>query len=157
MENTELLHHGIKGQKWGFRRYQNKDGSLTPAGRKRYQRLEAELNKLGGKKNSGSSSSSSSSSSGQKKVSEMDDQELQRYVNRLRNEKDVLDLKRTIDNFTPKQMSTGEKIVKKVVKDVLSPAATEASKRVLTDEFVKIGKEALGLPTGDNNQKKKKN
>ena len=32
----ELYHHGIKGQKWGVRRFQNKDGSLTPAGRKRY-------------------------------------------------------------------------------------------------------------------------
>lgn len=32
----ELYHHGIKGQKWGVRRYQNKDGSLTPAGKKRY-------------------------------------------------------------------------------------------------------------------------
>jgi hypothetical protein len=30
------MHHGIKGQKWGVRRYQNKDGSLTPAGEKRY-------------------------------------------------------------------------------------------------------------------------
>ena len=32
----ELYHHGIKGQKWGVRRFQNKDGSLTPAGRRRY-------------------------------------------------------------------------------------------------------------------------
>ena len=32
----ELYHHGIKGQKWGVRRFQNKDGSLTPAGKKRY-------------------------------------------------------------------------------------------------------------------------
>jgi hypothetical protein len=33
---NELYHHGIKGQKWGVRRYQNKDGSLTKAGRSRY-------------------------------------------------------------------------------------------------------------------------
>lgn len=31
-----LIHYGIPGQKWGVRRYQNEDGSLTPAGKKRY-------------------------------------------------------------------------------------------------------------------------
>ena len=36
MVNNELKHWGVKGMKWGQRRYQNKDGSLTPAGRKRY-------------------------------------------------------------------------------------------------------------------------
>lgn len=33
---NELYHYGIKGQKWGVRRYQNSDGSLTAAGKKRY-------------------------------------------------------------------------------------------------------------------------
>lgn len=33
---NELVHHGIKGQKWGVRRFQNKDGTLTEAGKKRY-------------------------------------------------------------------------------------------------------------------------
>lgn len=32
----ELIHHGILGQKWGVRRFQNNDGSLTVAGKKRY-------------------------------------------------------------------------------------------------------------------------
>lgn len=31
-----LMHHGIKGQKWGVRRYQNEDGTLTEAGKARY-------------------------------------------------------------------------------------------------------------------------
>lgn len=34
--SNELYHHGIKGQKWGVRKYQNPDGSLTPSGAKRY-------------------------------------------------------------------------------------------------------------------------
>ncbi len=34
--STALMHHGVKGMRWGIRRYQNKDGSLTPAGKKRY-------------------------------------------------------------------------------------------------------------------------
>lgn len=34
MYNNELYHHGVKGMKWGVRRYQNKDGSLTDAGKK---------------------------------------------------------------------------------------------------------------------------
>ena len=45
IRESDLTHHGILGQKWGIRRYQNEDGSLTDAGKKRYgpsevQRLE---------------------------------------------------------------------------------------------------------------------
>ena len=34
-----IYHHGVKGQKWGYRKYQNEDGSLTPEGRQRYLTL----------------------------------------------------------------------------------------------------------------------
>lgn len=37
MSQTYLMHHGILGQKWGIRRFQNKDGSLTSAGKERIQ------------------------------------------------------------------------------------------------------------------------
>lgn len=45
---NELYHYGIKGQKWGVRRYQNSDGSLTDEGRERYRHVSnyKELNKL---------------------------------------------------------------------------------------------------------------
>ena len=43
MRDNELYHHGIKGQKWGIRRYQNKDGTLTNAGKKRLAKEEARI------------------------------------------------------------------------------------------------------------------
>lgn len=42
MENNSLYHHGIKGQKWGERRWQYNDGTLTPAGKKRYAKASAD-------------------------------------------------------------------------------------------------------------------
>ena len=41
--NDYLAHHGILGQKWGVRRYQNPDGSLTPEGKKRYYKSVGKL------------------------------------------------------------------------------------------------------------------
>lgn len=41
--NNELYHHGIKGQKWGVRHYQNPDGSLTELGRKRYHKNDGSI------------------------------------------------------------------------------------------------------------------
>ena len=57
-KKEDICHYGIKGQKWGERHYQNKDGSLTPAGRQRYSKSGTNTSKT---------SSSSSSRSGLKK------------------------------------------------------------------------------------------
>ena len=45
MESNTLQHHGTKGQKWGKRLYQNKDGSLTPLGRLRYGSRQSKIAK----------------------------------------------------------------------------------------------------------------
>lgn len=51
----ELYHHGIKGMQWGVRRYRNDDGSLTSAGKKRYEASNIERLKRSGLSGIGSS------------------------------------------------------------------------------------------------------
>lgn len=47
LREDELTHHGVKGQRWGVRRYQNPDGSLTDAGKKKLKDFkEKEIGKL---------------------------------------------------------------------------------------------------------------
>lgn len=41
--NNYICHHGVKGQRWGVRRYQNADGTLTKAGRKRFGRYGTKI------------------------------------------------------------------------------------------------------------------
>ena len=137
----ELYHHGIKGMKWGIRRYQNKDGSLTPAGEKRRAKLESELIKLSRKSNSDSDSTTPK----KKTVSDMSDDELRERTNRMRLENDYLIAQKNLSSMNPKQVSKGKKFVDGLLNDVIAPAAKSVGKEYLE----KTLKDKLGLTQKD--------
>lgn len=84
--NGDLYHSGVLGMKWGVRRYQNKDGSLTRAGKKRYAKLEAEKAKIDAKMNKLGPKPAKA-----KSIQEMSDDELRERINRLNLEKNYKD------------------------------------------------------------------
>ena len=75
-----LIHYGILGMKWGVRRYQNKDGSLTSAGKKRYS--DNDDIKEAPQKNTEEPK--------KKSVKDMSDEELRREINRMQLEQNYL-------------------------------------------------------------------
>ena len=135
-----IKHHGIKGQKWGRRQYQNKDGSLTPAGRERYgskenfesqypaevkKKLEAGKNLSDGGKNVARASKERDAERTRKKQKQADkaleaavrekarnmsDQELREAVNRLNMEENYT---RMMQNR--ERIDVGESTVSKIL------------------------------------------
>lgn len=83
--NGELYHHGIKGQKWGRRRYQNRDGTLTPAGKKRYGKPSED-------------------------ISTMSDKELRDKVNRMNLEKRYVNLSKSDTSRRSRGFDTASKV-----------------------------------------------
>lgn len=119
MEQNELAHYGILGMKWGIRR------------------TEAQLARARGKTKSDDADDNekktSSTSSKKKSVSEMSDDELRKAVNRLQLEKQYRDL-------SPKNVSAGQRFVNKVMKDVIVPAATQASQQMIREALTNATK-----------------
>lgn len=127
MDNYELYHYGIMGMKWGVRRYQNPDGTLTPAGKRRLARRE----KKEARKIHPSDDYKRVSDIRKKHISELTNRELQDLNQRLSLEKNYRDLN--------KKKNKGKAAVDIFIKTAGTLAAIDGA--IIT--YQKIGKKVI--------------
>lgn len=133
--SDELKHWGIKGMRWGIRRYQNKDGSLTNAGKKRRAKLESELKELAPKKK-------------QKSPSEMTNKELEKYIARKNAERIAYGLDRDISTLQRQSSGDGQSNSNQNQNQQSGQQGNQQKKSVFKDQVltpvaVDIGKKAM--------------
>ena len=140
IRDDDLYHWGIKGMKWGVRRYQNPDGSLTAAGKKRYTNPDGSLNEKG-KKKFGDSVKSDTDTPKRKTAKDMTDEELDKAINRARKEDEYNRLRPE-----PKEEikdSNYKKLMTKVVNEMIVPAVIQSGKNALQKALDKQANDLL--------------
>lgn len=104
IRETELMHHGTKGMRWGIRRYQNKDGSLTYAGKKRALKMRNQYTQFS-KNEKFRDKEGNLTYKGRKKDLKMKEEYSEltgKKLTKFQNKGDMSDSKTAVDN-TPKQ------------------------------------------------------
>ena len=140
IRGDDLYHWGIKGMKWGIRRYQNPDGSLTAAGKKRYTNPDGSLTEKG-KKKFGNSVKSDAETPKRKTAKDMTDEELDKAINRARKEDEYNRLRPE-----PKAETKNEnykKLMTKVVNEMIVPAVIQSGRNALQKALDKQANDLL--------------
>lgn len=120
-DEDSLAHYGIKGMKWGVRRYQNKDGSYTSAGKKRRRQYSSDYEET--------------RSLRKKSYKELSDQDLKRLNKRL-------NLESEYRRLNPQGIDRG----KKIARDLVSTAGLIGGLYGISkSNWVKAGRDAINM------------
>lgn len=171
MEKSSLQHHGVKGMRWGVRRYQNSDGTLTEAGKKRYAKelakieaekkilrnrakTQAKIDKLNAARRANEEQKEALGLKKPKlaipkrapkpegpKKKTIKDLSDEELQARINRMRLENDYKKLVSELNPQKVSAGEKFFKEQV----APKATKAITDLATDFATKKAKELLGL------------
>lgn len=174
-DSDYLEHYGIKGMKWGIRRFQNKDGSLTKAGLKRYSdaasNVASKIGKAaveGGKKLGEAAGKAAqvakekiSEKHAQRKeekrieklmskpIRKLTEEERLERMDRKMKEKELRTLEKNVKDLSDGVMSKGRKFVEDMVTKVAVPAVLNAGEKQLTAFLNKKLGDAMGLGEKD--------
>lgn len=129
ISEDELYHWGIKGMKWGVRRYQNADGSLTAAGRRRYTNPDGSLNDKGKKYYAKEETSK------HKTAKEMTDEELDKAIARAKKEDEY-------NRLRPEPVKKSG-FMEDLVTNVVKPAVIQSGKNMLVSVMDKAVKDLM--------------
>ena len=144
--DNELYHHGVKGMKWGVRKT-----PVRSSGGDTRKRKSNTLSLFKKKKTTRKVSSANSSPAQTKSIKDMSDDELRKKIERVQLEQDYLQL-------DPKAVSRGKRITKRVMDDMIVPAAVDIGKQAVKSIMANGVNKVLSLE-GDNkvyaNNKKK--
>lgn len=163
-----LTHYGIFGQKWGIRRFQNKDGTRTPAGKARERASDFKKSASAGwqkVKRAASSGWRKVKKAGEteidklrvkaaarkerkKKVSEMSDEDLNRRISRLQKERQYKELMREVN---PGKLDGAKKVMKDFGNNLVSSVSKKTVDRI-TDKIFAPKDERTSLDVGDISQ-----
>lgn len=138
-----IAHHGVKDQKWGRRRYQNRDGSLTPEGRLRYGK-GGPRTKSGKPVITGSRGKTDSDASKPKKksLSEMSDEEIQSQIARFKLEKEYNQL---LKDLNPAKEKKSHKLISEIASASFKNIGTQAMTYAMGAAVNKVVKKAFNI------------
>ena len=118
--SSSLYHHGIKGQRWGVRRFQNEDGSLTPAGRRRVLKAMKQHERITQSTNS-KRKQKREYKKFKKMTLSMTDGEIKELINKLQEDSAINNMTNT--NFDRLQSNDSHKLIENGLKYIQSGAS----------------------------------